>query len=415
MHSIAAVLHSSEVPHDDIKLSLSTRPRALGGGSLKRVLLKISSSLFQALVVVGALVTLFIALTTQGSAGFHTALFLTQVLDMPVKPQTWFTDEPIRHQVSYPAPGGASVAEVYRIPDGKPRATALLSLGVYDEGFDGEIIVNLGNALARAGYVVVYRWSPEMGMGYRIEPSEVQNLVSAFQFLEDQDFVDPDRAGLGGFCVGASFALVAAADPVIRERVHFVNAFGPFFDARDLLVEAASRTVIYDGQATNWEPHELTMRVLANELVKTLEDLGEAELLVAHYASGEQKKITELDGLSLSAQRAIRLLNGVSREQAIELVAELPTGIHEKFASISPVSHVSGISARMLVMHDRDDLLVPAAESRRLLAATGNKDIRYTELFAFDHVAPSGGGIITILGQAARLYRHMYEIIRIAH
>ena len=129
-----------------------------------------------------ALVTLFIALTTQASAGFHTALFLTPVLDMPVKPQTWFTDEPIRHQVSYPAPGGASVAEVYRIPDGKPPAMALLSLGVYDEGFDGEIIVNLGNALARAGYVVVYQWSPEMGMGYRIESSEGQNLVSAFQF-----------------------------------------------------------------------------------------------------------------------------------------------------------------------------------------------------------------------------------------
>ena len=157
------------------------------------------------------------------------------------------------------------------------------------------------------------------------------------------------------------------------------------------------------------------MRVLANELVKTLEDPAEAELLVAHYASSEPKKITELDGLSLSAQRVIRLLNGVSREQAIELVAELPTGIHEEFASVSPVSHVSGISARMLVMHDRDDLLVPAAESRRLLAASGNKDIRYTELLAFDHVAPSGGGIITILGQAARLYRHMYEIIRIAH
>ena len=66
-------------------------------------------------------------------------------------------------------------------------------------------------------------------------------------------------------------------------------------------------------------------------------------------------------------------------------------------------------------MHDRDDLLVPAAESRRLMEATlGRSNVRYTELLAFDHVAPSGGGIPTILGQSARLYRHMYEIIRIA-
>ncbi len=67
-------------------------------------------------------------------------------------------------------------------------------------------------------------------------------------------------------------------------------------------------------------------------------------------------------------------------------------------------------------MHDRHDLLVPAAESRRLLEAVRDRgNVRYTELLAFDHVAPSGGGIFTIVGQAARLYRHMYEIIRIAH
>ena len=67
-------------------------------------------------------------------------------------------------------------------------------------------------------------------------------------------------------------------------------------------------------------------------------------------------------------------------------------------------------------MHDRNDLLVPAAESRRLVEASRDRvRVRHTELLAFDHVAPSGGGILTVLGQAARLYRHMYEIIRIAH
>ena len=82
----------------------------------------------------------------------------------------------------------------------------------------------------------------------------------------------------------------------------------------------------------------------------------------------------------------------------------------------SPSAHISGVQARLLVMHDRDDPLVPAAESRRLLEATRDRgNVRYTELLAFDHAIPSGGGILTIMGQAARLYRHMYEIIRIAH
>ena len=52
-----------------------------------RVVRKGASWLFQALVVLGALLTLFIAVTPQGKAGFHTALFVTQVLDLPFKPQ----------------------------------------------------------------------------------------------------------------------------------------------------------------------------------------------------------------------------------------------------------------------------------------------------------------------------------------
>ena len=53
--------------------------------------------------------------------------------------------------------------------------------------------------------------------------------------------MDWERVGLGGFCTGASLTLVAASDPRISDRVHFVNAFGPFFDAELLLLQVASR------------------------------------------------------------------------------------------------------------------------------------------------------------------------------
>ena len=382
---------------------------------MKRVLRKGASWLFQFLVVAGSLLTLFITLTPQGRAGFHTALFLTQVLDTPVKPQSWFTDEPLRHEVSYPAPEGTSVAQVYRIPGGKPRAAALLALGVYDQGFDAAEVVNLGNALARAGYVVMYQWSPAMSLRHRIDPGQVDNLVSAFLYLEEQDYVDPERAGLGGFCVGASFALVAAADARIRERVLFVNAFGPYYDAESLLLQAASRSVVYDGERTPWEPHDVTIRVLANELIDTLDNPMDMQILARHYDTDKPTALKGLDGLSPPGRRVARLLAGVEPAEGVSLAATLPSSFHEDLDRISPSSHVSDIKARLLVMHDRDDLLVPAAESRRLLEATRDRgNVRYTELLAFDHTFPTGGGILTILGQAAHLYRHMYEIIRIA-
>ena len=40
---------------------------------------------------------------------------------------------------------------------------------------------------------------------------------------------------------------VAASDSRISDDVHFVNAFGPYYDARDLLLQISSRSQYYEG------------------------------------------------------------------------------------------------------------------------------------------------------------------------
>ena len=202
---------------------------------------------------------LVIVATPQGRTGFHTVLFVSQVLDLPLKPQSWFTDEPLHQKVRYSESDNALVADVYRPPGGGPRAAALLSVGASPHGLDDPAIVLLGDALARAGYVAMFHWSPEMGLRSNMDPSEPGRLVKAFLYMEGLDYVDPERVGIGGFCVGASLALVAAADPAIRERVNFVNAFGPFFDAETLMLQAVSRTVEYNADSVPWQPHRRTL------------------------------------------------------------------------------------------------------------------------------------------------------------
>ena len=391
--------------------------RAVKSGiyAVGRVARKGASWIFQALVVVVALLVLFIAVTPQGKAGFHTVLFVSQVLDLPIKPQTWFTGEPLRHEVHYPSSDGTTVADVYRQDDGKRRAAVVLFLGANAAGRDDPDVVNLGNALARAGYVVMFHWSPTMALRANIEPAETGNLVRAFQYLSEREYVDLERVGLGGFCVGASFALVASADPRIQDQVHFVNAFGPYYDAGELLRQAASRSVVYDGERTPWQPDKLTLKVLANELIETLEDPGDVDTLSQRYLNGQAMTAEEIDALTPAGRTVRTLLDGTSPEVAEVLYSNLPPGFREDLAGVSPSSHVDEIQAKLLIMHDRNDRLVPAAESRRLLAATEDRgDVRYTEVLAFEHVRPGGGGIWDLLAEAGRLYRHMYSIIRIA-
>ena len=128
----------------------------------------------------------------------------------------------------------------------------------------------------------MFHWSPTMGLHKNIDYAEVDNLVHAFQYLQSLDYVDNRKIGIGGFCIGASFALVAATDPRIRDDVVFVNAFGPYFDAKDLFYQITSRSWIYGTQTSPWNPDSLTLQVFANELIETLEDSENVELSLIH-------------------------------------------------------------------------------------------------------------------------------------
>ena len=91
------------------------------------------------LVVVGlgSILVIFVSFTAPGRTGFHTALFVTQVLDVGPKPQSWFTGEPQRQEVSYPQATGTGLADIYRIPDGRQRAAVLIFLGANAAGRAG--------------------------------------------------------------------------------------------------------------------------------------------------------------------------------------------------------------------------------------------------------------------------------------
>ena len=366
---------------------------------------------FLALVVIGSLLTIFIAATPQGKAGFRAALFVPQVLEVPFKPQPWFASDPVRHEVTYPQEIGTGVADVYRIPDGEPRAAVLLFLGANAAGRDDEDVVNLGNALARGGFAVMFHWSPTMALQHNIDSVEIDNLVRAFQFLEQQDWVDSKRVGIGGFCVGASFSLVAAADPRISDRVRFVNAFGPYFDAEDLLLQVVTRSRLYQGVRTPWQPDSLTLEVFANELIETVDDMADIDLLTKKYLTGELR-----DGqpATSAGQTVDRLLEGVSPGEAAGLYATLPEEFREAMDQISPSRYVDDIKAKVFVLHARDDELVPSAESRRLAEAMADRgDVRYTELLSFDHVRPADGtGRWQLFKEGFKLYRHMYGVMR---
>ena len=366
------------------------------------------------LLTVVVLFTIFPQLPT----GFHTALFVTQVLDIPVKPQAWFTQTPVREEITFPRADAEGQADIYYIPDSKRRAALLVFLGANAAGRDDTDVVNFGNALARAGYVPMFSWSPTMGLQNNVDPAEVENLVWAFQHLQRQDYVDPDRIGMAGFSVGGSFTMVAASDSRISDDVAFVNAFGAYYDARDFFIQIASNTKRSGDMLEHWDVDPLTRRVFTNELIEVAPTQAERDILTRRFVDNSEVATVELDGLAGTADISRRLLAGTDPAEAERLLNQMPPDFLEKLDGISPRNHIDNYRNRLLIMHDVGDPLIPVGESRRLvetLRSQGRQDMRYTETEIFEHVRPGADlQLWPLVKGATKLYAHMYGILRIA-
>jgi acetyl esterase/lipase len=368
-----------------------------------------------ALVVLIAILTALVITTPQGRTAAKTGGFIFQVLPpFPVKPLEWFTASPVKDRVVFPQAQGEGEADVYRPRGAGKRAAVLLFLGVNPAGRNDERVVNLAEGLARSGMVVMVPWSETMTQ-YRIDPGEVDNLVHAFQYLRGLEYVDPDRVGMGGFCVGASLSTVAAQDPRIRNEVAFLNLFGGYFDARDLLKAIASRTKFDGEDRESWEPSDQTLRTFRNHLIESVESREEVDILTRVFADGGEVSQAEVEALSTDGRNVYSLLRGVSLAEAGELLDRLPEGFQENLRRISPSHNLEGLRAKALIMHDAEDSNVPAHESRRLAAALEERgDVTYTEFAFFEHMDPIRAvNPLTWTRDLFKLFFHLYQVIRI--
>lgn len=349
-------------------------------------------------------------ITPQGKAAVRTLGLVAQVLpDIPVKPAEWVTQSPERHRITYPLSSGSGRADLY-IPAGEGRHSALmLFMGVNPAGPDDERVVNLANSIARTGVVVMIPWSERM-INKVVSAEEVDDLVWGFQHMRSLEMVDGDRLGMAGFCVGASLVMVAAQDERISEDVRMVNSFGGYYDAKDLIASVAAQSRFYDGESRAWKPDALSVEVVRLHLLGTIDDETERNLLMEALNDGAIPPV----GLSSEAHVVYELLNAPDLDTAHSLIEQLPSDALDTLARISPSNGIGRLSAKLLVMHDRADSLVPSDESRRLVDALGSDvDVHYTESSLFDHLDPTRPvGGVEFIKEGVKLFLHVYGIMR---
>jgi len=328
-------------------------------------------------------------LTHPGRVALKTVLVLPELLpDAPVHPLLWVTPPPRHEEHGFESIVGHVDFDLY-LPAGEGRhGTIVFYTGAFGLLSDPSF-VQAAEALARSGAVVMVPESAALRNG-EILPGEVDALREALAYLRARPEVDPKRIGIVAFSAGGSIVLLAAQDEVVRDQVAFLNIFGSYYDARELLLAVASHEIDVDGIRRPWHPSDVSVYTFAKQVVMSLPDDQDRDILTRAYLERRPEAPDELDRLSPDGRLVRELFSRPSRDRAAAILEALPESSRDRLAAISPSEGVSRLKAKLYLMHGRDDGHIPVTHARDLAQATPPGTLaRYSEFDMFVHIMPN--------------------------
>jgi hypothetical protein len=244
----------------------------------------------------------------------------------------------------------------------------------------------------------------------RLEPDDIDNVALAYEWLITQPFVDSEKSGLLGTCVGGSFSLMAAANPRIREKVSFLAIYAPYSSMFTLLQDAASSSTVRADTREPWQVDQLTRKVFVRSLTVELEP-NEAELLWRVFSENDGQ--LEFDKLSNNGRVIYSLLTNPDADEAKNIIDQLQSDFKDRLSAMSPINYLKDIQSPLIILlHDRGDSVIPVGESRRLRAMFHSRaGFHYKEL-QFQHLNPAKLPVFRLARELVKFYAALYRLFR---
>jgi dienelactone hydrolase len=351
--------------------------------------------------------------TTDGRAAVTSAFFLPDMMAaLPVRPVTWTTSTPVKESITIHYGSKEMPADIYRPGGGGQHGAMILSPGAPPLAPDDPRLLRLAGDVARAGFVMLVPFSPDLD-DEMIYPSEVDALVSDFQYLEAQPYVKPDKIGYIGVSVGAPLALLAASDSRINDQVSYVVSFGGYYDANDVLKATTTQAISYDGVNETWQPSGHTVAVMYEQIINRLDDAYDRDILKSALIDHDPNASDGLLMLTPEGQAAYALLTNTDPAREEALLQQLPAAPRQALSDLSLDGRLGGLRAETFILHDKTDHYVPYTESRLLRdALQGQVKLHFTEVDIFEHVEPTiNRDAHTLITDSAKLYFYLFQIL----
>jgi len=297
------------------------------------------------------------------------------------------TPEPLRKNLTYTVAGRVHHADLYlpaalegcgvpgQVPASHcPRAALVAVPGAVPMSKDDPRLVAFATTLARAGFAVL---APDIE-GYRelrIRPANAREIADAFAYVASRPELAPDgRAGMFAFSYSVGPALLASLQDDIRNRVRFVVGVGGYHDLPRAMRFFTTGWYEHDGHSQRIIPDDTGRMVLAYSSLDYLANEADRDVfdrMVAQRTRDPDVDLSPLAAkLSNGARTVYELAVNDDPDRFAELFAQLPGRMRADIDQLDLARHdLRPLKARLILVHGRNDNLIPWPESLALAAA----------------------------------------------
>ena len=279
----------------------------------------------------------------------------------------------MRAPLSYEVDGRRYNADIYR-PLESPRAALVLLHGASPGGKDEPRLVDFAATLATARFIVLV---PDLVnlRKLQLRANTRIDVADAVRYMANTpDLIPNQNLGVVAISVAAGPAIDAALEPATAKQLDFVLAIGGYYDMLTTLTFATTG-YFHDGtQAHRQEPNDYGKWVFALsnvEMLKSPTDRGAIRAIARRKLNDRGARVDELVArLTPEAQALYRFLANTDPEQVQRLHAGLPPQVKAEIEALSLSNKdLSMIKAGVILLHGRDDTIIPYSESVALARA----------------------------------------------
>ncbi|MCG8361379.1 MAG: hypothetical protein MI920_37970 [Kiloniellales bacterium] len=330
------------------------------------------------------------------------------------------TEPPARREIAFVQDGRDYLADLYEPADGTVAGLVLVP-GLTPAGRNDRRFVPFAKSLARSGFRVLV---PEIASlrELRVSAANAEPIAAAVHHLSGLDRPEAPRpVGLIAISYAAGPAVIAALEPELRDKVAFLGLIGGYYDI-EAVVTYFTTGYFRLGPGEPWRqgsPNAYGKWVFVQSNAPYLEDPHDRVTLIS--MAMRKRRNLEADIADLVAalgdegRRVHDLLENRDPERVAALIAALPVSLRNELTALDLKRRdLDGLGARLLLVHGRDDPVIPSIESEKLAAALpeGQSRLYLADNLIHAELRPGGLADAFTLWEAA--YRLLEERDRLA-